>query len=131
MKKKMKKVKGGKMSLFNKHKVSEEQLEQDYENMDSETIDLDNPDNSVPKTMVKPNNSQNKQVSEPVDDSLPASLKPFIESFNNEFGRVVEPDKQFNLLFALYVEQKRANKILMGQNVLLEELIQTIKKASE
>lgn len=127
----MKKSKGGKMSLFNKNKVSEQELEQDYANIDNEVVDLDNPDVSMPSKAVKLNSSQNKQVSDSVGDSLPVSLKPFVESFNNEFGMIVEPDKQFNLLFALYVEQKRANKILMGQNVLLEDLIQAIKKASE
>ena len=126
-----------KMALFNKKRNgSSEELNGEYEEFeklgnDTDTIDLNN-GKQIPKQMpVKPNSSQNKPVSQDSDDGLPVSLKPFVDDFNKEFGKIVEVDKNFNLLFAIYVEIKRGNRISAGQNVLLEDLIQALKEASQ
>jgi hypothetical protein len=99
-------------------------------------VNVQKPVLSTHKTPMKAQNSLNKpvlreeheEVRDSVDEGFSKEIKGFAEDFNEEFAKIVEPDKQFNMLFALYVEQKRTNKLLEGISVLLEDLNQ---KASE
>jgi len=86
--------------------------EEDYEEAPQQPKRIGRPPMNKPGIPVKPNISQNKPVSQPEEENMPSEIKEYAEAFNNEFARIIEPDKNFNMLFALYCEQKRTNKLL-------------------
>jgi hypothetical protein len=139
MKKLKKRMEAKKMGLFerSKNRKTQEELNEEFSKLGEETevIDIEKPKKSIPpmaqKKAIKPVPKEDTSDMEMEEydvpeaskqGQIPLNLKAHIEAFNKDYSFVQEQDKKVNLLFAIYCEQRKNNRLTAQLVVLMEEM---------